>query len=150
MRPIRIDRHEHVERTIGVNTDASSLTSAELRRRAKARGEAQGSLFLPDSSDPINDDARKPKGRKKGRDVEFLRDERRWQGVYQDEDDADDMPVRIKEEPKEQNDPMVIDDDDYHEMEIEGTAITQGMLDEQLQASIPKGNATPDHSQTPT
>ncbi|KAI4196720.1 MAG: hypothetical protein LQ350_006366 [Teloschistes chrysophthalmus] len=145
MRPIRIDRHEHVERTIGVNTDASSLTSAELRRQAKARGEAQGSLFLPDNSDPINDDARKPKGRKKGRDVEFLRDERKWQGVYQDEED-DDMPVRIKEE---QNDAMIIDDDDHHEMEIEGTAITQGMLDERQQASIPKSNATPDHPQTP-
>ncbi|KAL8770258.1 MAG: hypothetical protein Q9194_005215, partial [Teloschistes cf. exilis] len=149
MRPIRIDRHEHVERTIGVNTDASSLTSAELRRQAKARGEAQGSLFLPDSSDVNNGDAGKPKGRKKGRDVEFLRNERKWQGVYQDEED-DDMRVEIKEEPKEQNDPMIIDDDDHHEMEIEGTAVTQGMLDEQQQASIPKSNATLDHPQTTT
>ncbi|KAL8661578.1 MAG: hypothetical protein Q9202_005464 [Teloschistes flavicans] len=146
MRPIRIDRHEHVERTIGVNTDASSLTSAELRRQAKARGEAQGSLFLPDSSDPTNGDARKPKGRKKGRDVEFLKNERRWQGVYLDEED-DDWPVGIKEEPKEQNDPMIIDDGD-NEMAIQGTAITQSMLDEH-HTSTPKSNAIADHPQTP-
>ncbi|KAL8688937.1 MAG: hypothetical protein Q9218_005275 [Villophora microphyllina] len=124
MRPIRIDRHEHVERAIGVNTEASSLTSAELRRRAKARGEAQGSLFLDDDAEMANNEARKTKGRKKGGEVEFLKNERKWQGVYRDEEDED-RSVRIKEEPREQEeDAMVIDG-----QEAEGKAVTQDMLD---------------------
>ncbi|KAL8859961.1 MAG: hypothetical protein Q9178_003510 [Gyalolechia marmorata] len=100
MRPIRIDRHEHEERTVSVNTEASSLTSAELRRRAKARGEAQGSLFLPGTPDPITDKATRGKGKGKGRDVEFVKNERKWQGVYADEDENE-HSVKVKAEPED-------------------------------------------------
>ncbi len=100
MRPIRIDRHEHEERTVSVNTEASSLTSAELRRRAKARGEAQGSLFLPGTPDTLTDKATRGRGKAKGRDVEFVKNERKWQGVYQDEDEND-HSVKVKPEPED-------------------------------------------------
>lgn len=108
MRPIRIDRHDHEERIVSVNTEASSLTSAELRRRAKARGQAQGSLFLPETLGPIEDGTTRGKGNAKGRDVEFVRDERKWQGVYQDEDDNDNS--KVKEEPKDDDNAAVVDD----------------------------------------
>ncbi|KAL8778364.1 MAG: hypothetical protein Q9213_007452 [Squamulea squamosa] len=108
MRPIRIDRHEHEERTVNVNTEASSLTSAELRRRAKARGQAQGSLFLPGSLDPLADKTTRGMGKAKGRDVEFVKNERKWQGVYQDEDDNNDS-IKIKEEPNDDNNAVISD-----------------------------------------
>ncbi|KAL8656874.1 MAG: hypothetical protein Q9226_002484 [Calogaya cf. arnoldii] len=107
MRPIRIDRHDHEERIVSVNTEASSLTSAELRRRAKARGQAQGSLFLPETMGLVEDRTKRGKGNAKGRDIEFVRDERKWQGVYQDEDENDD--TKVKEEPKDDDNAGVVD-----------------------------------------
>ena len=107
-RPIRLDRHEHMERTIGVNTNASSLTSAELRRRAIERGEAEGSLFLPEEFEEEATKKSQRKTKTKSKDVEFVRDERKWKGVYQDEEDREDN-VKVKEEPKEDDDTMIID-----------------------------------------
>ena len=98
LKPIRLDRHEHVERHVGVNTDASLLTSAQLRQKANERSEAEGALFLSQDEDG---DMVKPKPKKvksKGRDVEFVRDERRWKGVYQDEEDMHEL-TKVKEEP---------------------------------------------------
>ncbi|CRG83722.1 hypothetical protein PISL3812_01077 [Talaromyces islandicus] len=49
--PIRVLRHEHEERVVGVNTEASSSTSAELRQQAKEKGQqvdTDGSLFVPE------------------------------------------------------------------------------------------------------
>lgn len=109
LKPIRIQRREHVERAVGVNTDASSLTSAELRRRAKERSEAGGSLFLPEGDEAEILTASKPKTRRKPKDVEFVRDERKWKGVYQEEDDKDSI-VKIKDEPKDDDDAMVVDE----------------------------------------
>ena len=106
--PVRIQRQEHVERAVGVNTDASSLTSAELRRRAQNRAEAGGSLFLPEVDEPDVLSATKPKIKRKPRDVEFVRNERKWKGVYQDEDDEEGM-VRIKDEPNDDRDVVMID-----------------------------------------
>ncbi|KAI4235985.1 MAG: hypothetical protein LQ349_002819 [Xanthoria aureola] len=108
MRPIRIDRHDHEERMVSVNTEASSLTSAELRKRAKARGQAQGSLFLPETLGPIEDRPTRGKGNARGRDVEFVRDERKWQGVYQDEDDNSNY--QVKQEPKDDDNDVELDD----------------------------------------
>ncbi|KAI4167090.1 MAG: hypothetical protein LQ343_007494 [Gyalolechia ehrenbergii] len=122
MRPIRLARHEHVQRSIGVNTDPSSVTSAELRRQAKARGDAQGSLFLPEDADPRDDKVTKLKKKARSRDVEFIKNERKWQGVYQDEEDED-KPIKIKTEPKEQDGTMLTDRE-----EPSGTAVSQGML----------------------
>lgn len=108
LKPIRVDRHEHVDRAVGVNTDPSSLTSAELRRKAKERGEAEGSLFLDGDEESAVIKPEKLSGWKKPKDVEFLRDERRWKGVYQDEEDRVEEP-KIKDEPKEIEDPIIID-----------------------------------------
>ncbi len=106
--PVRIQRQEHVERAVGVNTDASSLTSAELRRRAKNRADAGGSLFLPEEDEADVTSATKPKIKRKPKDVEFIRNERKWKGVYQDEEDKEGI-VKIKDEPKDDGDVVMID-----------------------------------------
>ena len=116
LRPIRVQRQEHVERSVGVNTDASSHISEELRRRAKAREEAAGSLFLSD------DDAEivtmpKSKSRRKPKDVEFIRDERKWKGVYRDDDDKGSV-MKIKEEPKDDENAMEIDSKEHKDDEF--------------------------------
>ncbi len=114
LRPVRIQRQEHVERAVGVDTDASSLTSAELRRRAKERNDRGGSLFLPEEDDAEILHTQKVKSRRKPKDVEFVRNERKWKGVYQDEDDKDRI-VKIKDEPKDEGDIMLIDKPLQHE-----------------------------------
>ncbi|KAL8999366.1 MAG: hypothetical protein Q9169_001792 [Polycauliona sp. 2 TL-2023] len=108
MLPIRIDRHDHEERIVSVNTEASSHTSAELRKRAKARGQAQGSLFLPETLGPIEDRTMRSKWSTKSKDVEFVRNERKWQGVYQDEDDND--GPEVKEEPRDDDTAIMINE----------------------------------------
>ena len=107
LRPVRIQRSEHVERAVGVNTDASSLTSAELRRRAKDRQHPGGALFLEEDEAEILKTT-KARGRRKPKDVEFVRNERKWKGVYQDEDAQNDT-VKVKNEPKDDEDIMAID-----------------------------------------
>lgn len=104
--PVRIQRQEHVERAVGV--DASSLTSAELRRRAKDRAEARGSLFLPEENEADVLSATKPKVKRKPKDVEFVRNERKWKGVYQDEDEMEGV-AKIKDEPRDDKDVMMTD-----------------------------------------
>lgn len=106
--PVRIQRQEHVERAVGVNTDASSLTSAELRRRAKNRAEAEGSLFLPEQEEADILSLRKPKAKRKPKDVEFVRDERKWKGVYQEEDDKEGV-VKVKTEPTDEGEVVMAD-----------------------------------------
>ncbi|MCJ1431275.1 hypothetical protein MMC27_000626 [Xylographa pallens] len=98
LKPIRLDRHEHVERHVGVNTDASLLTSAQLRQKANERSEAEGALFLSQDEDGDMVKSKPKKVKSKGRDVEFVRDERRWKGVYQDEEDMHELK-KVKEEP---------------------------------------------------
>ena len=108
LKPIRIDRHEHVERAVGVNTESSSTTMADVRRKAKERALAEGGLFLSED-EPEVIKIPKAKGKGKAKDVEFVKDERRWQGVYPDEEDIQSIP-RIKEEPQDDTDRMIIDD----------------------------------------
>ena len=115
--PVRIQRQEHVERAVGVNTDASSLTSAELRRRARYRAEAAGSLFLPEQEESDDVPLSKLKVKRKPKDVEFVRDERRWKGVYQEEDDKEGM-VKIKVEPKDERE-VVMTDKPINEDEVD-------------------------------
>lgn len=106
-KPVRLERREHKERAVGVNTDASTPTSAELRKRNQEGKAAQGSLFL-DPEDLIAPTT-KTKSRGKTRDVEFVRNERKWQGVYRDEEDDSDTAPHVKEEPPD-DDLMVIDE----------------------------------------
>ncbi|KAH8696675.1 RNA polymerase III RPC4-domain-containing protein [Talaromyces proteolyticus] len=61
--PVRVPRHEHEERVVGVNTEASSSTSAELRRQAKEKANTDGSLFVdeaPGAVEKPEDDNIKP------------------------------------------------------------------------------------------
>lgn len=105
-RPVRFHRDEHLERTVGVNTDPTTLTSAELRRRAQEKRDVQGSMFLDLDEGSLAPTA-PAKGRGKTKDVEFIKDERKWKGVYQEDEDIEGL-MRIKEEPKE-DDMMVLD-----------------------------------------
>ena len=100
-RPVHVERLEHVERAMGVNTDASSLLSADLRRKARERKEKEGSLFV-DQID-VDLDGRARRGRRKPKDVEFVRDERKWKGVYvDDDDDQQEEQVKVKNEPEDE------------------------------------------------
>lgn len=98
-RPVRFHRDAHVERAVGVNTDPTTLTSAELRRRAKEKQDAQGSMFI-DSEDEVIVPDTKAKGRGKTKDVEFIEDKRKWKGVYQDDDDMEGLR-KVKAEPED-------------------------------------------------
>lgn len=100
MRPIFIERQEHVERAVGVNTDASSYTSAELRKRAKARQQAGESLFLSDDDDEAALLSTKSKSGRKPRDVEFVKNKRKWKGVWDTDEGAEN--VQVKQEPNEE------------------------------------------------
>jgi len=78
--PVRIGRKEHQERTVALNTDASSETAAKLVEKAEATGEtAAKSLSGPAS---LN------KGKGKAKDVEITGATKPFRGVWQDEDDA--------------------------------------------------------------
>ncbi|KAI4179205.1 MAG: hypothetical protein LQ346_007249, partial [Caloplaca aetnensis] len=123
MRPVFINRHEHQQRTVGVNTEPASATSAELRKRAKATGASVGDVPLPKDIE-FRDIAAKATTKKKTKasDVEFIKNERKWQGVYQDEEEEEAL-MKIKKEPKEAEDTMLIDDEPP-----QGTAISQDML----------------------
>lgn len=144
MRPVRLARHEHVQRSIGVNTDPSSVTSAELRKQAKARGDAQGSLFLPEDVDLGDDKVTKAKKKARPRDVEFIKNERKWQGVYQDEEDED-KPVKIKTEPEDQDNAILTD-----QVELPGTVASQSMLTQGVPAPPEDGAARPPLESTTT
>ncbi|KAL8754023.1 MAG: hypothetical protein Q9184_005243, partial [Pyrenodesmia sp. 2 TL-2023] len=123
MRPVFIKRHEHQQRTIGVNTEPATATSAELRKRAKATGAPISDLPLPMDIE-FRDNAAKAitKQKTKPRDVEFIKNERKWQGVYQDEDEEE-PAVKVKKEPAEAEDTTLIYDEPP-----QGTAISQDML----------------------
>lgn len=104
--PVYPERHEHVERERAVNTDASSWTAAELRRKAKEKQEATGSLFLPDEeAAQVVQSTTQTTSKRKQKDFEVIRDDRVWKGVYEDEDVG--QAVNIKPEPED--DPMLVD-----------------------------------------
>ncbi|KAK2882496.1 hypothetical protein FQN49_000295 [Arthroderma sp. PD_2] len=58
LRPVRVERHEHVERSTGITSEASATASksAELRRQAKEKaGAADDSLFVEDDRSDDSD-----------------------------------------------------------------------------------------------
>lgn len=134
LKPIRIDRHEHIDRTMGVSADASSLTSAELRRRAKEKGEAEGSLSFDGDEEPGALKPEKQGGRKKPKDVEFLRDERRWKGVYQDEEDQIDEQ-KIKDEPVDHEEPVIVDNIDQTTAPPQSQSMNANILTSEVAAT---------------
>ena len=111
LRPVRLEREEHQEPDFGINTEASSLAAAEIRRQKLDRSSSNTVDGLaPDQTARIIDSVSKVK--RKPRDVDFVRVERRWKGVYEDDEDAADRPV--KEEPRE-DDAMDLDGVAPHE-----------------------------------
>ncbi|KAK2759130.1 hypothetical protein FQN54_003229 [Arachnomyces sp. PD_36] len=53
LRPVRVERHEHVERVVAVTTEADQNKSAELRRKAQeAAADDDGDLFVRDEEEP--------------------------------------------------------------------------------------------------
>ncbi|KAI4287639.1 MAG: hypothetical protein L6R35_003100, partial [Caloplaca aegaea] len=129
-KPVFIKREQHKERTVGVNTEPTSVVSAELRKRAEAQGKAPKDISLAEIAKFPEETGRRFKKRTKSRDVEFIMDERKWQGVYQDDEDEDEA-VRVKEEPKEAEDAMLID-----ELHPSATAMTQDMLTRSLPSAM--------------
>ncbi|KAL8643835.1 MAG: hypothetical protein Q9210_007535, partial [Variospora velana] len=129
-KPVFIKREQHKERTVGVNTEPTSVVSAELRKRAEAQGKAPEDISLAEMANFPEETVRKFKKKTKSRDVEFIKDERKWQGVYQD-DEGEDETVKVKEEPKEAEDAMLID-----ELHPSATAMTKDMLTQSLPSAM--------------
>lgn len=123
MRPVFIQRREHQHRTVGVNTEPTSAISAELQKRAKSTVGAPGSLILPEDAASGETKAKTATKKKtKPSDVEFIKNERKWQGVYQD-DEEEHEPAKVKKEPVEAENLMLIDDENP-----QGIAMSQEML----------------------
>ncbi|QSS59872.1 DNA-directed RNA polymerase III RPC4 [Histoplasma capsulatum] len=101
LRPVRVERQEHQERSIGINTDASSEKSAELRRQARTKvKEKHGgveSLFVQDSEEEAGD-ARGGEGD----DLVEITSEKAVGGTLYG-------GIRIKEEPTDDRDVLMAD-----------------------------------------
>ncbi|KAK3063488.1 hypothetical protein LTS18_015103 [Coniosporium uncinatum] len=85
--PVRVPRVEHQERTLGINTESSTAATSEKRKEAQ-EGDAE-----PTEDGAVSDTR---KGKARAREVEMLRSERRWKGVYDEEND-----IFVKDEPTE-------------------------------------------------
>ncbi|KAI9765732.1 MAG: hypothetical protein M1840_007165 [Geoglossum simile] len=95
--PIRIDRKEHIERTAG--------TGAEEGMRLSSRADRDREKGLDDGLFVSQDDEWERIGsgdRGKDKDLDFVKNERKWRGVYDDDD------VEVKSEFTD-TDPMAID-----------------------------------------
>lgn len=92
--PVRIGRKEHQERTIGINTEASSETSAKILERAESSGQSLKDVASEQTS-------RKPKS--KSKDVEITGSRKQFKGVWHDSEDSD---VVVKTEPTSEDENM--------------------------------------------
>jgi DNA-directed RNA polymerase III subunit RPC4 len=92
--PVRIERREHVERTVAINTEASSEAAAKILQQAEATG---GEI----KAEP--DDIVPRKGKGKAKDLEITGERRPYKGMWQDEEEGD---VRIKAEPLSDDEAM--------------------------------------------
>ena len=91
---MRIGRREHQERTFGINTEASSETSAKILEQAESGGQSLQTA----ASDQA---ARKPKS--KSKDVEVTGSRKQFKGVWHDSEDSD---VAVKTEPTSDDEKM--------------------------------------------
>ncbi|KAH9877773.1 hypothetical protein J1614_002990, partial [Plenodomus biglobosus] len=92
--PVRIGRKEHQERTVGINTDASSETAAKILEKAEATGEISAKAVSQSTS---------RKGKGKAKEVEITGERKPFRGVWQD---ADDSEVFVKTETISDNEAM--------------------------------------------
>lgn len=91
--PVRINRVEHVDRALQINPEGSGIYIK------KQDGEDEINLHaIPASA--------KRQGKQRSKDLEIVRTERRWRGVYldddEDDDDNDNDVISVKNEPSAQ------------------------------------------------
>ncbi len=87
LRPIRLDAREHVDRGAAVTVDAQWGGTGKTKSKT-GDGDDDGGLFVPLDYDPEKTGRRSKE--KKG-DVEFVRDARKWKGVYPEDEGEDDV-----------------------------------------------------------
>ena len=93
--PVRVIRKEHKQRTIGINTEASSAEAADLLEKAEEASKGDKSFVAA-----LADVTAAKKAKVKTKEVEVIGSSRRWKGVYEEEDDDDDNDiVKVKAEP---------------------------------------------------
>lgn len=95
IRPVRLEREEHIERSTAVNTDASINSLDRLERKSKHK---QGRTSDGERKKSLEKSIDKGKG--KSKDIEFLRHKKVWKGAYQEGKDMGDEP-QVKEEPSQ-------------------------------------------------
>jgi DNA-directed RNA polymerase III subunit RPC4 len=105
LKPVTMDRKEHIERSGGIHIDSNDAEM--LRKRAKERRDT--GLFIRDESEEIN--TKSSRRKKKTQDVEFISATRKWKGVYTDSEEEDEevgtkvkAPVsktKVKKEPRD-------------------------------------------------
>jgi DNA-directed RNA polymerase III subunit RPC4 len=92
--PVRIGRKEHVERTVAINTDASSEAAAKILQQAEATG---GEIKVEDG------ELVPKKGKGKAKDLEITGVRRPYKGMWQEEEDTG---VAVKSEPLSDDETM--------------------------------------------
>jgi DNA-directed RNA polymerase III subunit RPC4 len=92
--PVRIGRKEHQERTFGINTEASSETSAKILEQAESSGQSLAAAASDQAS---------RKSKAKSKDVEITGSRKQFKGVWHDSEDSD---VAVKTEPTSDDENM--------------------------------------------
>ncbi|KAF2468827.1 uncharacterized protein BDR25DRAFT_201031, partial [Lindgomyces ingoldianus] len=97
--PVRVNRKEHHDRVVGINTEASSATSTKSLQQVEAPGESR-------QAETAESVSRKGKGKMK--DVEITDVRRPYKGMWQD---ADEPHISVKTETisDEENSPEAVD-----------------------------------------
>ncbi|KAF2027447.1 hypothetical protein EK21DRAFT_71831 [Setomelanomma holmii] len=91
--PVRIGRKEHQERTFGINTEASSETSAKILEQAVSTGRAPTVAVLAQTTS---------KGKGKAKEVEPTSTKKPFKGVWQDSDELT-SPVKTEDNTEDEN-----------------------------------------------
>ncbi|KAF2825870.1 hypothetical protein CC86DRAFT_351935 [Ophiobolus disseminans] len=91
--PVRIGRKEHLERTFGINTDASTETSAKILELAESTGQEPTAAVLKHGSS---------KGKGKAKETEATGSRKPFKGVWQDSDELA-SPVKTEENSEDEN-----------------------------------------------
>jgi DNA-directed RNA polymerase III subunit RPC4 len=88
--PVRIMWKEHKERTFGINTEASSVTSAKILAKAEATDKLLAAVVAEETS-------------QKPRDIEITSSRKQFKGVWHDSKDSD---IQAKTEPTSDDENM--------------------------------------------
>ena len=95
IRPVRLEREEHIERSTEVNTDASITSLVRLEGKSKHKHVGtSGGEWKRNLEQSIG------KGKGKSKDIEFLQHKKVWKGAYQEGEDMRDEP-QVKKEPSQ-------------------------------------------------